>query len=234
MNKGVGITERGDAGLDLSWREKVHKYKFSILITKNLNDEFIESVKGLNNVIVHAGITGYGGTVVEPNVPKPEWSLGQLEKLIGAGFPVERIVARMDPIFPTAKGKKAAISLVEQFNKLGIRRIRYSYVDLYGHVLKRFREAGITIPEFTEKNFIREIVPQYPGIIFESCAEGLDTDVGCISKYDFGLFEASPETKRENAQNRLHCKCLACKVELLNRKNNKRCSHQCLYCYWKD
>ena len=32
----IGITERGDAGLDLSWKEKIHEMDVSILITKNI------------------------------------------------------------------------------------------------------------------------------------------------------------------------------------------------------
>ena len=234
MNKGIGITERGDAGLDFSWRDKVGKYLFSILITKNLNDEFIRSAVTAGNVIVHAGITGYGGSAIEPNVPKPAWSVDQLEKLIAAGFPIGRTVARIDPIFPTAKGRATTEVLVRQLSELGIRRIRYSYVDLYGHVLKRFKDAGIEIPAFTEKGFMAELAPQYPEIRFESCAEGIGDDVGCISAYDFMEFGALPETTRINAQNRRHCKCLAVKVELLDYKNNKRCPHQCLYCYWRD
>ena len=234
MNKGIGITERGDAGLDFSWRDKVHKYKFSIIITKDLNDEFIQSAIEAGNVIVHAGITGYGGSVMEPNVPKPTWSLSQLEKLIGKGFPLDRLVARIDPIFPTIRGKRTTIGLVSQLSDLGIRRIRYSYVDLYGHVLGRFRNAGIKVPDFSEEGFMKEVMPQYPGIRFESCAEGIETDVGCISPFDFEIFGISPDIKQTNPQNRQNCKCLACKTELLNNKNNKRCPHQCLYCYWKD
>ena len=234
MNKGIGITERGDAGLDFSWRDKVGKYAFSILITKSLNDEFIDSVKGLDNVIVHATITGYGGTVVEPNVPLVLWSVAQLQKLFDIGFPVERIVGRVDPIFPTIKGKALAESVVRRFAEFGIKRIRYSYVDMYKHVRERFEAAGIQIPSFTEKHLMADIMPMFPGVRFESCAEGLDTDVGCLSVYDFALFGLEPDVDNINGQNRKNCKCLACKVELLDYKNNKRCPHQCLYCYWRD
>lgn len=234
MNKGIGITERGDAGLDFTWEKKVGNYRFCILITKNLNDTFIEKVKDLNNVIIHATITGYGGTKLEPNVPTYEWSINQLISLINQGFPIERIVARIDPMFPTKKGKERAAHIIYLCNEVGIKRIRYSYIDMYAHVKARFINAGIAIPIFTEQHFMQDIIPQYPNIKFESCAEGLDTDVGCISPYDFALFGYEPHTDNINGQSRKHCKCLACKNELLNLKNNKRCPHQCLYCFWRD
>ena len=106
----IGITECGDAGLDFSWVEQIPATDFSILITKNINDKFIDEViKVKNKVIVHATITGMGGTVVEPRVPPAYISIGQLERLIAKGFPAEQIVLRIDPIVPTQKGINTAI-----------------------------------------------------------------------------------------------------------------------------
>jgi DNA repair photolyase len=238
VNKGVGITERGDAGLDFTWESKIDKYNFSILITKNLNNEFINKVKDLNNIIIHATITGYGGSVLEPNVPTPIWSLAQLEKL-SKSFPIERIILRTDPIMPTAKGVKSAVDVMRLGIEIGVKRIRFSYVDTYyRHVQKRFSEAGIELPPKHPSDSAREplieLMMKNSSVRFESCAENIVWDVGCISPYDFDLFGIEPNTENINAQNRTNCKCLACKVELLNYKNNKRCPHQCLYCYWKD
>ena len=38
----IGITERGDAALNMSWTKKLHTVDGIIAITKNLTDEFIE------------------------------------------------------------------------------------------------------------------------------------------------------------------------------------------------
>lgn len=58
----IGITERGDAGLDYTWVTKLNKMDGVILITKNLSDKFIQTVtdcyKSYPNIIVHAGCTG--------------------------------------------------------------------------------------------------------------------------------------------------------------------------------
>ena len=75
----IGITERGDAYIDkYDWQKWVfEEQKPAILITKNpmgILKEFPElfikdnnsNLKG--NVILHATITGLGGTPFEPNV----------------------------------------------------------------------------------------------------------------------------------------------------------------------
>ena len=67
----IGATDGGDAGLDLSWRDKMNTVDGAVLITKRITPAFIEAVKDLPNVVIHATCTGYGGTVVEPNVVRP-------------------------------------------------------------------------------------------------------------------------------------------------------------------
>jgi DNA repair photolyase len=237
MNRGIGITERGDAGLDFSWSEKIDKYRFSMLITKNLNDEFIGLVKNRNNLIIHANITGYGGSKLEPNVPKPDWSVNQLGKLVDSGFSLNRIVLRVDPIFTSDKGVATSIEIMQQGINMGISRIRFSFLDThYRHLQQRFRDAGIKIPPakptLSQLENLHGFIARNPNTIFESCAEGFDFDTGCVSPYDFELFDLHPDAQYINGQQRKNCKCLACKVELLNQR--KRCPHQCLYCYWRD
>ena len=100
----IGITERGDAGLDFSWKEKLYMLDCAVLITKNMNDRFIENVcyayeKGYK-LIVHFTCTGLGDTEFEPNVPHYEKQIGQLRKLINSGFPKSHCVLRIDPIVP--------------------------------------------------------------------------------------------------------------------------------------
>jgi DNA repair photolyase len=231
----IGITEQGDAGLDFSWEDKIKDYPFSILITKNLCDVFIHKVKRLQNVIIHATITGWGNTKIEPNVPEPLWSYGQLIRLIISGFPVERIVGRVDPIILNPEGITRANNVIDAMVRAGIKRIRFSYIDWYKHVVQRFRDAGLDINDYRTIDhpfdWMARIRRDYPDVVFESCAEGLDTDVGCISTNDFDLFGIVPTTMNTNPQNRKFCKCLACKKELL--ENRKQCKHGCLYCYWK-
>jgi hypothetical protein len=72
MNE-IGITERGDAGLDLGWLPWVREGKPAILITKDpgtlLKELMLQGKEyppGKFNVIIHTTITGLGGSVFEP------------------------------------------------------------------------------------------------------------------------------------------------------------------------
>lgn len=75
----IGITERDDAGLDLSWADilKTNDYAGAVLITKNANPAFQNNVwelwnQSFKNIIIHFTCTGWGNTEMEPFVPTPE------------------------------------------------------------------------------------------------------------------------------------------------------------------
>ena len=81
----IGITERGDAALDISWLSWVKDNNPTILITKNpesLLKTIIDNDLASKNIIVHTTITGFGSTVLEPNVAKYEVSIDAYLKLI--------------------------------------------------------------------------------------------------------------------------------------------------------
>lgn len=144
----IGITERGDASIDYQWKGKLPSVDGAILITKNLTDQFIDTVikcyENGDKLIVHATCTGWGGTDFEPNVPDYKTQLHQLKKLINKGFPADHCVLRIDPIFPTLSGLKRVMEVIHEFEKqqTGIQRIRISIYDEYNHVKERLKVAG--------------------------------------------------------------------------------------------
>jgi len=248
----IGITERGDAGLDLSWEKKMPDMDGAILITKNLNDNFIEAVlRHKEKVIVHITCTGYGGTVLEPNVPSVEWTYAQIRKLLKTEFDSKKLVLRIDPIIPTEKGIKRFVDTYvhcpfEEVDGVikGIERVRISVLDMYPHVRKRFIGAGVPLPygdsftasdeQFARLNTVLEKCSG-PGRIvrIESCAEPRlmhVTPIGCISAKDIELLGMKASDIKRGGQ-RTDCLCITCKTELL--ENKKPCEHNCLYCYWK-
>lgn len=249
----IGITERGDAGTDFTWVEKLGTVDGAILITKNITGRFISEVIAAQNLgqklIVHCTCTGYGQTALEPHVPDYRMQLLALKNLIDAGFPKERCVLRIDPVFPTPKGMLAVRSVLDAFMALntGITRIRVSVVDEYRHVKERYKEHG-WIPIYGDRfqaspeelKLVADTLSGFP-FVFETCAEdnlaALAPDVfkvkGCISETDLRLMGiASDKTMGQNIQNRRGCHCLSCKTELLD--NRHPCAHQCVYCYWKN
>ena len=243
----IGITERGDPSIDFSWVKKMDKMDGVILITKNLTDKVIEEATPyLDKMIFHVTCTGYGQTVLEPNIPEVEKQLQQAQKLLSAGVPVERVVIRIDPIIPTVKGLKRAQGVFEKAAQLGFVRFRVSLMDAYAHVGERFRENGLnhpyggafTAPRDMIKNadeLFAKVKELYPKITIESCAEGLLTNTlrtGCVSHKDFSLLGLSMDNVDDAGYQRKGCLCCSAKTELLAEK--KQCPYKCLYCYWKN
>ena len=255
QNPKIGVTEQGDAGYDLSWARKIYTRKVdaAILITKCLSRGMGRELlslqeQGYENIIVHCGCTGRGGTVIEPGAPKYKVQLQSLRKLIDAGFPIERCVLRIDPIIPDSDGLNAAwrvLTAAQELFDMQKLRVRISVVDDYPHVKVRFRAAGLpeiypgTQFQANAEQFsqVRKLCGMFPGILFETCAEKQLSGPnivarGCVSDEDLarcGIERLGDQGT--NPQNRSGCLCLRGKVELLNHRG--QCKNGCLYCYWK-
>lgn len=245
----IGITERGDAGIDLSWYGKLYSVDGAVLITKNITDKFTNLVlKSTKPVIVHCTCTGYGHTPLEPNVPEPTKQLDSLKALIDRGFNPENCVLRIDPIMPTENGMKRLKAVIGYFLSLdtGVSRVRVSLVDEYPHVRERYKRLGIEpvyhggfSPSKEQMQMVADVLNSFP-LAYETCAEDrfvrmLDNGVatGCVGQKDLSIMGLPAyESPFENPQNRSGCHCLACKTELLT--NRCQCPHGCLYCYWKN
>lgn len=237
-----GITEYADAGLDLSWYNKLDKVGASILITKNINDLFIETVAKAHNeghkIIVHITCTGLGHTKLEPCVPTKEWTYSQAIKLLEV-FPSEQIVLRVDPMIPTKVGIQHAEAVLMIFNDLPIKRVRYSFLDMYNHVIGRFTEKGFRLPYSTFNapyqmqadclNMLSKYSNRYE---FESCAENTVHKLGCISHKDFDILGIDKSLMKGKCKQRATCSCVGNKFQLLA-KPKGGCPHKCLYCFWK-
>lgn len=235
----IGITEAGDAGLDFSWVDKL--FDVNIIITKHLTTKNERLIKALlensNKIILHCTCTGYGGTKMERNVPTPSEVHDGVKYLIQNGFPVSHIVLRTDPIIPTEKGINRVESVWDLFADTGITRCRYSVIDMYPHTKERIAAEYGEVPFDTFRapkkmmDAVKYAVENYGTYTFESCAESLPEQVGCVSKRDFDILGV-PFDNAEGGFQRKGCLCVAGKTELLNTK--KRCPSGCLYCYWRD
>lgn len=252
----IGITECGDAGIDLRWEDSVNKVDGLLLITKNLNPIFQNKVlkhhKNGVPIIVHCTCTGWGHTSFEPCVPDYHKQLDWLKSFIDAGFPAERIVLRIDPIFPSQTGLDRVMEMLDYYHSLQLPedkiRYRISVVDEYPHVKARYKEHGFEPLYGTnfyaskeQMMLVGETLSKTP-YTFGTCAEdtlasgfpNTFTVKGCVSKEDLEIMGIPYDpTLFENPQRRNMCHCLSCKFELLN-KPRKACPHKCLYCFWKD
>lgn len=238
----VGITERGDASQHFGWIDKLDDVEFAILITKSLNDRFIEEVaKRPQRLVVHATCTGMGGSVIEPRVPNAEWTRVQMDKL-AAILPPARIVLRIDPVVPTPKGLETATGVLRLFEDSAVTRVRFSLIDMYRHVFERF--AARRVPPPYGSNFQPSTEQRQAAVALfktwehryaiETCAEaGMGAwAAGCISGRDAAACGVTwPSTTARGGQ-RQGCLCPSAKTELIDRPKAP-CAHGCLYCYWQ-
>lgn len=240
--------------MDLTWISKLNDVDGAILITKNITPKFSEEViLHKDKLIVHFTVTGYGNTVLEPNVPQVDDELNRILNLVNEGFPKSRIVIRVDPIIPTIKGIRTAYNTILKFMKYGFNRYRISIIDMYPHVRDRFKQANLPLPYGENKfsptdyqiKYINDMIEELKDVWYiqnsnhdiriESCAEPKLTKAiqcGCISLYDLNLLglhdEPYPDTYGYQRKN---CQCYSGKIELLEHKH--QCNHKCLYCYWR-
>ena len=236
----VGITERGDA-CNLEWVDRLDDVAFAILITKNANDRFIAAVAPrAERLIVHLTCTGFGGTVLEPRVPPLAWTRTQYDRL-AAVLPMDRVVLRIDPVVPTARGIEVARTVLDAFRDSGVRRVRFSLLDMYPHAAARFQGAGLPHPyggafqpSAGQRLAATDLFAAYQGrYLIESCAEAGPWQVGCISDRDAAACGFQDLPLGGSACQRKGCLCPNGKTELLRRRPAP-CGHGCLYCYWKD
>lgn len=248
-----GITENGDASMNYDWETSMLSMDGSILITKKLTTIFKNKVIEYINrpFVLHVSCTGYGKTVLEPNLDTFQTTIGHIKDLIDCGFPAERVVLRIDPIIPTGKGIKTFEAVLRYAREVipEVTRIRISVLDMYPHVRRRFEEKGIPCPYgdnfqasdhmFKNLNWkIEDFKKEFPELSFESCAETkipAATAVGCVSEKDYEILGIPAPEKSRKGQ-RKGCLCLGDKKDLLTFKYQQtgynHC-YGCLYCYWQ-
>lgn len=239
----IGVTERGDAGLNLSWLDVLNtgQYDGAIAITKAPQN--LLNVDLPDNVVVHCTITGLGGTVIEPGVARPAKTLTAYFSLVDKYGP-ERIVLRVDPILLWSPWINRARSMVKYTRG----RVRISFMDYYKHTQKRFEDAGVDIPaslysrnilhacdnsRFEFYEWAEEHTQATLHRSVEVCGEPGIVCTGCVSLTDiYAMGLDADKLSGRRAKQRLCCACITEKTEMLNCKG--QCQHGCLYCYWRD
>ena len=238
----IGICESGEVAFDLSVFDRL--YEGNIIITKRLTEKLIEKlIENKNKCIVHLTCTGLGGSKVEPFVPTVEQTFEKFKKLINGGFPINQVVLRIDPIIPTDKGWNTAKHVLDVFRGSGIKRVRFSVLDMYKHVKERFKESGFPLPYETfhaplnKRLEIRDKLIEIgnkDGFDVEACGEPDIESISCLSQKDIDILGLSDKIKLEgNKGQRKSCHCPANKKELLRHKPTQ-CQNGCVYCYWKN
>jgi len=242
----IGITERGDGGLDQSWLPKVIEGKVDGAVVVTKAPHLLLPLDLPKNVIIHCTITGLGGFKPEPNVESIGTTIAAYEELLER-YGSERVVLRIDPIvYP--RNDIAENVILAKCKWFENSRLRISFLDAYPHVRERWNKAcNKPLPQESfhaplawrqeslkslqafwnrlHKNFGIQPSP------IEVCGEPDIACTGCISKRDLNAMGITDKPSEKKSYQRPLCLCLAEKTELLT--NKKQCPNQCVYCYWK-
>lgn len=238
----VGITEASEVSFNLDVFDRL--YDANIIITKRLTNALIDKlIENKDKIILHLTCTGWGGSELEPFVPNMYYTRKKFGQLLERGFPIEHCVLRIDPCIPTKRGVEAMCGVVRQFSDTGIKRVRFSVLDMYDHVKKRFKEKGLEIPYETFHAPLEVRKKMYDvlvglglkyGFEVESCAEPDIESVPCLSQKDIDILGLTDKIKLiGNKGQRSNCHCPSNKQELIKEGFKKKCGNGCNYCYIK-
>lgn len=228
-----GITEYGDAGLDQSWRERMHEVHGAIIITKA--PHLLLQQEMPSNTIIHCTITGMAGSLLEPNTAPLDVTIAAYTSLVTL-YGYNRVVLRVDPIIPTERGFQTAMQVLQHAKG----RVRISFMDAYNHVRVRIQAAtgrdlpwkGFHAPLDARKLLAQRILDETHIASLEICGEpGMDC-TGCISDLDLKVLGMDCKLTGICRQ-RSTCACkVDKKIQLIG--GRKRCANLCAYCFWKD
>lgn len=138
---------------------------------------------------------------------------------------------------------ETATSVLRLFGGLGIDRVRFSFLDNYKHVKKRFEKEGINqlydgkfhAPLEVRKEYAKkfeEVAYECGFKSVEACGEPGIESISCVSQKDIDILGLTDSIILEgSAEQRESCNCPANKSELLKVRPHQ-CEHKCLYCYW--
>lgn len=237
----IGITERGDAALDLSWRLWVEKGKYAILITKNplklieiLSDKIDQTL--YKNIILHCTITGMGDSFLEPNVPSFKDNIEAYKSIKNKFkiFPFAKIVLRVDPIIPVEPALSKQLEVIKILGKKEyFDEIRISFIDNYYHIREKVNLPWNDIHAPLEmRQSAYDEIKKLTDLNIRICGEPDFECTGCVSVSDINAFHINLNSVNLYTKGqRQCCACVAAKKELLDNKHP--CEHNCAYCYWK-
>ncbi len=187
---------------------------------------------------VHLSVTGLGGSVLEPRVPKPKEVLALLPRLIDFLHGPEHITLRLDPIIHFKLHDGTVINNLDYFTQLApvlqehrVEQVTTSWVHIYGKVAKRLAERGISLVDFSvedESALLQKLAKKHRLTLHGCCVPGWPRS-SCID--GSRLNELHPrgytaDTTRATGQRQL-CGC----TKSTDIGWYKSCQHGCLYCY---
>lgn len=198
---------------------------------------YLDMLEGYNYYFQFT-ITGYQSDV-EKGIPEKADVLKtfiELSEKVGA----KKVVWRYDPIFFTPKYSidyhMETFELFANALKGYTKRCVISFLDVYGHISKKMKELGATVPTEDEmRRIAREFsrIAKENGMEIETCAEKIDLSAEgirhghCIDKEFIEDLIGYRLTGGKDKGQRTECGCM----ESIDIGKYSTCMNGCKYCY---
>ena len=240
-----GITEFGDASQVFCWASFIKNVICAIIISRGANEKFAEKLlDNKDKIIYHARISGFGGTLFEPNVPSYHEIFKQIEYIIYRGFSPDQIVIDVDPIIPYCWVDKLNLilnidyldnikNILELTEEHGIKRVRQNFLNYEYNILNNIKKFNHTLtldPDWTYdpwNEISLHIFNKY--LKYESASPIFkfvemtpiisNEDLKILNLYNKYMFNSLYDIEKN-------------KLELIGL--NETCKHNCVYCHNKN
>jgi len=223
--------------------EKVHTL---VIWTKNCNNltdsgYLSDWLRNYRQIYIHYTISGMGGTILEPNIPREDILLGKIGTVIEFIKSPERIIVRFDPVVHLRFPDGYVFSNINKFEKIakkaaeaGIKTIKFSWMQEYKKVLSRLAAHKIYPVLFPKEEKVKELsrlkdIARFYRVKLEGCCMEETSVSSCINGFLFNELHPNGEvcsTKKAKGQRSL-CGC----TESWDIGWYYPCPNGCLYCY---
>ncbi len=229
-------------------REKVPPEKTHTLViwTKNpanlLHYSVLKEELGrYRNLFLHLTITGMGGTVLEPMVPKAAEVLSMLDDVVGFVGGGEHVRLRFDPLVHIRMRDGTIYTNSAEYEGIakaafnaGVRNVSISWMQVYRKVIRNLDARGMAPVVISNDQMLEELstlqkISAKYGITLHGCCVPVVPVSRCID--GFVLEKLHPDslpcsTARARGQREL-CGC----TESYDIGWYEPCRHGCVYCY---
>ncbi|MFC1694373.1 DUF1848 family protein [Candidatus Latescibacterota bacterium] len=179
---------------------------------------------------------------LEPGIPPLPERLDQVCEL-AARYGAERIGWRYDPVVFTSEGTVAKAGTFERIGEMvarsGVRRVIFSFLDLYGKVKNRnekFKMGVIDPQKHVKIDYAVRIAKSAAdlGLRLESCCENLDSVEGikpssCINGKVLSMLKGEDAKVTKDTGQREACNCTVSRD--IGSYRDMPCFNGCFYCY---
>jgi hypothetical protein len=193
------------------------------------------------SIFLHLTITGMGGSIFEPNTPKPEIILSELKSIVSFARGPAHVRLRFDPIVHIRMKDDSQYTNLPNYTSIAraasiadILNVSISWMQVYQKVSRNLKSKGmmpvvVSNAQFSEELSFLQRISNENGITLHSCCIPSMPVSRCIDGFLLGKIHPRKllcSIAKAKGQREL-CGC----TESLDIGWYELCRHGCIYCY---